>query len=152
MRQRLEGQVEAGLDDEAVSTVRDEAMKTQDGPSQGALLVDLLVRTMFSLKPRSADQMQQMIGPDHCAQLQAAGAAANVAERLATLQQRLADLPEDGCIAMLPSISKLTAAHVPRIRQLARWTVELGVPQRARKNQAGRGAAGHTGGACVERV
>ena len=40
----------------------------------------------------------------------------------------LLDIPEGGCIAMLPSNSKLHKQHVPWIEQLAQWAMQLAPP------------------------
>ena len=40
----------------------------------------------------------------------------------------LLDIPEGGCIAMLPSNSKLHKQHAPWIEQLAQWAMQLAPP------------------------
>jgi hypothetical protein len=105
----------------------EEDMKEQDGPSKNTLLVDLLVRTLFNQKPRTAEELGGFLGPQACADI--ADAATDLAGRLSALQERLSSTPEGSCIAMLPSNSKLTAQHVPWIQQLAGWSAELAPPQ-----------------------
>jgi len=50
----------------------------------------------------------------------------------------LLDIPEGGCIAMLPSNSKLQKQHVPWIEQLAQWAIQLAPPpQRVHSKREG---------------
>ena len=100
-----------------LDTAKDLAMKKQDGPSEAARLVDFLVRMLFNNKPRTVRELRGLLGPERCAEV--TNAADAVAERFANLQERLLDMPEGGCIAMLPSNSKLQKQHVPWIEQLA---------------------------------
>ena len=119
-----------------LDTAKDLAMKRQDGPSEAARLVDLLVRMLFNNKPRTVRELRGLLGPERCAEV--TNAADAVAERFANLQERLLDMPEGGCIAMLPSNSKLQKQHVPWIEQLAQWATQLAPPpQRVHSKRRG---------------
>ena len=119
-----------------LDTAKDLAMKRQDGPSEAARLVDLLVRMLFNNKPRTVRELRGLLGPERCEEV--TNAADAVAERFANLQERLLDMPEGGCIAMLPSNSKLQKQHVPWIEQLAQWATQLAPPpQRVHSKRRG---------------
>ena len=119
-----------------LDTAKDLAMKKQDGPSEAARLVDFLVRMLFNNKPRTVRELRGLLGPERCAEV--TNAADAVAERFANLQERLLDIPEGGCIAMLPSNSKLQKQHVPWIEQLAQWATQLAPPpQRVHSKRRG---------------
>ena len=57
---------------------------------------------------RYLDIFDSLLGPERCAEV--TNAAEEISERFANLQERLLDIPEGGCIAMLPSNSKLQSS------------------------------------------
>ena len=94
------------------------------------------MRMLFNNKPRTVRELRGLLGPERCAEV--TNAADAVAERFANLQERLLDIPEGGCIAMLPSNSKLQKQHVPWIEQLAQWATQLAPPpQRVHSKRRG---------------
>jgi len=97
----------------------DTCLKENDGPSRSSAMMDLLLRAYFEHGATTTEYMQHVLGAENCAAITAC------ASELAGLCTHLADqieaAPTGGQVGVLPSNSKLGAAHAPGIRTLAQW-------------------------------
>jgi len=97
----------------------DACLKENDGPSRSSAMMDLLLRAYFEHGATTTEYMQHVLGAENCA------AITSCASELAGLCTHLADqieaAPAGGQVGVLPSNSKLGAAHAPGIRTLAQW-------------------------------
>lgn len=97
----------------------DECLKTNDGPSRSSAMMDLLLRAYFERGATTTEYMQHVLGADNCAAISAH--ASELAELCSHLADQIDSMPEGGVVGVLPSNSRLGAAHVPGIRTLAQW-------------------------------
>jgi len=97
----------------------DACLKENDGPSHSSAMMDLLLRAYFEHGATTTEYFQHVLGAENCAAVSAC------ATELAGLCTQLADQiesgPEGSTVGVLPSNSKLGAAHVPGVRTLAQW-------------------------------
>ena len=94
-------------------------LKENDGPSRSSAMVDLLLRAYFEHGATSSEYMQHVLGAENCAEI--AGSAAEIAGLCWQLAEKIDRVPEGGAVGVLPSNTRLGAAHAPGVRMLAQW-------------------------------
>jgi len=98
---------------------RDEQLKENDGPSRSSALMDLLLRAYFEHGATTAEYLQHVLGAENCVAISAN--ARELAGLCTLLADQIESAPDGGSVGVLPSNSKLGAAHVPGVRTLAQW-------------------------------
>jgi len=97
----------------------DEQLKEHDGPNHSSALMDLLLRAYFERGATTTEYLQHILGAERC--LAVSANAPELAELCTLLADQIESGPEGGTVGVLPSNSKLGAAHVPGVRTLAQW-------------------------------
>jgi len=97
----------------------DTCLKENDGPSRSSAMMDLLLRAYFEHGATTTEYMQHVLGAENCAAITAC--ASELAGICTHLADQIEAAPAGGHVGVLPSNSKLGAAHAPGIRTLAQW-------------------------------
>merc|ERR1711871_894238 len=97
----------------------DVSLKQNDGPSRSSAMMDLLLRAYFEHGATTTEYLQHVPGAENCEAV--SGCAPDLAGLCTQLADQIESGPEGGQVGVLPSNSKLGAAHVPGLRTLAQW-------------------------------
>merc|ERR1719498_2075457 len=97
----------------------DAQLKQNDGPSRSSAMMDLLLRAYFEHGATTTEYLQHVLGAENCEAV--SGCAPHLAGLCTQLADQIESGPEGSHVGVLPSNSKLSAAHVPGLRTLAQW-------------------------------
>ena len=110
----------------------EEQLKTTDGPSRASALVDLLVRCFYSEEGgvTNVQYLQHLLSSvDASARADVAAAAPQISGLCWQLAEKLSAIPDGGHSGMLPSNTRLCAAHAEGCKTIAEWLWSCPVPQ-----------------------
>ncbi len=97
----------------------DEWLKENDGPSRSSAMLDLLLRAYFEKGATTVEYLQHVLGQQNCEEI--ARSAAELAGVCFQLAEKLEAVGADGAVGVLPSNTRMNAAHAPGVRTLAEW-------------------------------
>lgn len=97
----------------------DEWLKENDGPSRSSAMLDMLLRAYFEHGATTVEYLQRVLGQQNCEEI--ARSAAELAGMCFQLAEKLEDVGVDVAVGVLPSNTRMNAAHAPGVRTLAKW-------------------------------